>query len=54
MRLINLYCSSPHYGEIDHVGPTINIENIEATKLLRELGLINLRRQQIIDTLMKK
>ena len=40
--------------EIHHVGPNINTMNVEETKLLRELGEINIRREQIIKHLMNK
>lgn len=38
--------------EIHHIGSNINTENVEETKLLRELGEINIRREQIIKHLM--
>jgi hypothetical protein len=41
-------------NEMHHIGPNINTENVEETKLLRELGKINVRREQIIKKLMNK
>lgn len=35
-----------------HIGPNINTEDVRATRLLRELGEINSRREQIIKQLM--
>ena len=40
--------------EIHHVGPNINTEDVQKTKLLRELGKINLRRTQIINELLEE
>ena len=31
-------------GEIHQIGPNINVEDVTKTKLLRELGEINIRR----------
>jgi len=44
---------TPSGDEIHHIGPNIDIEDIEKTKLLRELGEINVRREQIINKLLK-
>lgn len=38
--------------EVHHIGANINTENVKKTKLLRELGRINLRREVIIKSLM--
>ena len=35
-----------------HIGPNINTEDVGPTRLLRELGEINARREQIIKQLM--
>jgi len=37
-----------------HIGPNINTIDVRETKLLRELGLINKRRKQIIFELCQK
>lgn len=39
--------------EIHHIGPNINTEYIYETKLLKELGEINVRKEQIINELLK-
>lgn len=39
-------------GVEHHIGPNINTENVKETNLLRELGKINVRRNNIIDELM--
>jgi len=38
--------------ERHHIGPNINTENVRETKLLNELGRLNVRRDQIIEELM--
>jgi len=42
---------TPPDGEIHHIGPNINTEDVNNTNLLRELGDINKRREEIIKKL---
>ncbi len=46
---LNDYKETP--DEIDHIGPNINTEDVKQTELLRELGKINARRDEIIKAL---
>ena len=39
-------------GEVHHIGPNNETEDVELTKLFKELGEINIRRSQIIRTIM--
>ena len=48
---LNNYTSK---NEIHHIGPDINTEDVKDTSLLKELGQINLRRNQIIEELCQK
>ena len=41
-----------HELHTHHIGPNINTEDVRATRLLRELGEINSRREEIIKQLM--
>lgn len=45
---------TPEDETVHHIGPNINTEDVAETKLLRELGEINKRRQTIIETIMNK
>lgn len=49
-----LYNYKTPSDEIHHIGCNINCEDMEETRLLRELGKINIRREQIIAHLMNK
>lgn len=42
---------TPVVGETHHIGNDINTVDVENTKLLNELGEINVRRKQIIEIL---
>jgi hypothetical protein len=44
---------TPPDGVVHHIGPNINTEDANKTKLLREFGKINVRREQIINYLLK-
>ena len=44
---------TPSGDDIHHIGPNINTEDANKTELLRELGKINVRREQIINDLLK-
>jgi hypothetical protein len=39
--------------DVHHIGPNVNTEDVYETKLLRELGKINVRKEQIITELLK-
>lgn len=47
---LDSYKTNPN--EIHHIGPNINTENMTETNLLRELGKLNVRREEIIKQLM--
>lgn len=38
--------------EVHHIGPNIETEDVELTKLFKELGEINIRRDEIIRIIM--
>ena len=44
----------PTEGEIHHIGNNINDIDVKNTKLLQELGELNIRKEKIINSLLSK